>query len=48
MSIDGYVPETMCPVGNGYGDYIIMNVFEDGTIENWNFNIDDFTEENED
>ena len=32
----GYVPEIMCPGGQGYGDYIIMNIDENGKIENWN------------
>ena len=30
-----YVPDFMCPVEPGYGDYIIMNIDEDGKIENW-------------
>ena len=37
-----YVPKTLCPAKNGYGDYIIMNIDENGKIENWNFNIEDF------
>lgn len=45
VQIDGYVPNTMCPAENGYGDYIIMNVDEDGKIENWRFDIDDFITE---
>jgi hypothetical protein len=32
---NSYVPMIMCPGGNGYGDYIIMNIFADGSIENW-------------
>lgn len=39
---DGYVPRTLCPAENGYGDYIIMNVDEKGQIEKWRFDIDDF------
>lgn len=39
---DGYVPETLCPEGGGYGDYIIMNIDENGFIANWEFNISDF------
>lgn len=35
-SHDGYVPDVMCPAGEGYGDYIIMNIDEDGFIQNWN------------
>lgn len=42
---DGYVPDTMCPEGEGYGDYIIMKVDENGLIENWKFDITDFIEE---
>lgn len=37
-----YVPKTLYPAKNGYGDYIIMNIDENGKIENWNFNIEDF------
>lgn len=33
--IDGYVPGIMCPVGGGYGDYIIMHVGPVGNIANW-------------
>lgn len=40
-----YVPNTMCPGGIGYGDYIIMNVSKDGVIENWRFDVDDFISE---
>lgn len=39
----GYVPETMCPEGEGYGDYIIMQIDEKGFIERWVFHLDDFT-----
>ena len=39
---DGYVPKTLCPTENGYGDYIIMNIDEKGQIEKWRFDIDDF------
>lgn len=31
-----YVPRIMCPAGNGYGDYIIMHIDENGFIEGWN------------
>lgn len=41
---DGYVPRTLSPAENGYGDYIIMNIDEKGKIEKWKFNIDDFIE----
>lgn len=35
FSQEGYVPDIMCPRGEGFGDYIIMNVNEAGQIENW-------------
>jgi hypothetical protein len=34
---DGYVPRCLSPGDNGYGDYIIMNIDENGIIENWKF-----------
>lgn len=42
---DGYVPDTLCPKKNGYGDYIKMDIDENGMIANWKFNIDDFLNE---
>ncbi len=44
---DEYVPGSMCPEEDGYGDYIIMNVDSNGIIEDWNFDIDDFFNDNE-
>src|SRR5688572_2365640 len=41
---EGYVPGIMCPDEDGWGDYIIMTVSENGLISNWNPNIDDFYE----
>ena len=35
-SCNGYVPDVMCPADEGYGDYIIMDIDEDGFIQNWN------------
>lgn len=35
-SYDGYVPKVMCPADDGYGDYIIMNIDENGFIQRWN------------
>jgi hypothetical protein len=32
---DGYVPKLLCPKERGYGDYIIMDIDENGQIENW-------------
>lgn len=35
-SYSGYVPSVMCPADEGYGDYIIMNINENGFIQGWN------------
>lgn len=35
-SYDGYVPDVMCPKDEGYGDYIIMDINENGFIQKWN------------
>lgn len=32
----GYVPNVMCPKEDGYGDYIIMDIDENGFIQKWN------------
>lgn len=45
---DGYVPRTLCPAENGYGDYIIMNIDEKGQIDKWEFNLDDFQDKDDD
>lgn len=34
-SYDGYVPKIMCPAEEGYGDYIIMDIDENGIIQGW-------------
>lgn len=34
-SYGGYVPEFMYPNKKGFGDYIILNIDEDGYIQNW-------------
>ena len=44
-SIDGYVPKIMCPKENGYGDYVIMDIDENGKIENFKPIFDDFIDE---
>lgn len=43
-----YVPKIACPKENGYGDYIIMDIDENGQIANWKPNIDDFKDEEDD
>lgn len=39
---DGYVIDILAIGDNGYGDYIILEVDENGKIEDWNFNVSDF------
>lgn len=41
-SVNGYVIAMMCPEGEGYGDYVIMNVDGDGQIANWTVDLSDF------
>jgi len=43
--IEGYVPRIMWPGGHGWGDYIIMKIDENGKIENWNIDLEDFETE---
>lgn len=40
-----YVPKMMCPKENGYGDYIIMNIDENGNIEKWNPTTESFEDD---
>jgi len=42
--IDGYVPRIMCPQENGYGDYIIMKIDENGKIRKWKVSLSEFEE----
>lgn len=37
----GYVPDILDPYGEGYGDYVIMNIDEHGYIENFNNDVND-------
>lgn len=49
VSEDGdYVPDTLCPKDNGYGDYIIMSIDKDGMIDGWDFEINDFIKNEDD
>lgn len=36
-----YVPHWACPGGDGYGDYIIMDIGEGGVVEKWAVDADD-------
>jgi len=38
-----YVPDTLCPGGDGYGDYI-MQFYDNGKIKNWSPNSSDFND----
>lgn len=41
----GYVPDMLCLKESGYGDYIIMDIDEDGIIKNWKPSLDYFIED---
>ena len=43
ITIDGYVPDIMCPKESGYGDYVIMDISADGTIDGWKADLTVFT-----
>jgi len=43
-----YVPDFLAIDNSGYGDYIIMKVDKDGKINNWRFDAEPFTNEDED
>lgn len=43
--IEGYVPRILYPKKNGYGDYIIMDIDENGFIQKWKVKLDEFTDE---
>ncbi len=44
---DGYVIDSLCPKEAGYGDYIIMDIDENGIIQDWDFDISNFQDEEE-
>lgn len=46
-SHSGYVPKMLCPKENGYGDYIIMDILEDGTIVDFEPNFEIFEANND-
>lgn len=46
LSIENnYVPSIMFPKENGFGDYIIMNIDENGKIQDWESDISSFQTE---
>lgn len=40
-----YVPSILSPKENGYGDYIIMDIDENGKIENWKTDLESFEDD---
>ena len=44
---EGYVPQFLCPKEEGWGDYVIMDIDEDGFIKDFNNNLDDIFEDDE-
>lgn len=43
-TINKYVPTMMCQEDEDYGNYIIMDINADGTIQNWRVDLKDFEE----
>jgi hypothetical protein len=43
--IEGYVPNILCPKDRSYGDYIIMDINENGIIQNWKVDLTEFEDE---
>lgn len=39
----GYVPPMLCPAEWGYGDYVFMDIDENGFIDGWKFDHEYFT-----
>lgn len=42
--IEGYVPAMLSPGGSGFGDYVIMDIAQDGVIANWKVDLSYFEE----
>jgi hypothetical protein len=43
-TVKGYVPKIMCPKESGYGDYIIMDIDENGKINDWDIDLSEFND----
>ena len=41
---DGYVPSMLAPNGEGYGDYVILDIGPDGVISGWKADLSYFSE----
>jgi hypothetical protein len=39
---EGYVIDMFCPKENGFGDYVIMDIDENGFIQNWKVDLKPF------
>lgn len=44
---EDYVPDFLCPKEAGYGDYVIMDIDENGFIQDFDNNLDDIFGEDE-
>lgn len=40
-----YVPSMLAPCGNGFGDYVILNIAPDGSIKNFRADLGFFEED---
>lgn len=47
VSKDGYVPDMLCPDGNGFGDYVELEIDENGFIKNFKADLSYFDEDEE-
>lgn len=45
--IYGYVPGLMCPEGDGFGDYVIMEIDGDGRVAKWRADLSEFEADEE-
>lgn len=45
---EGYVPKFLCPKEDGWGDYVIMDIDENGFIQDFNNNLDDIFQDRDD
>lgn len=46
--MEGYVPTIMCPEGEGWGDYVIMEIDGAGKIAKWRVDLSEFEEDDDD
>lgn len=48
MQKSGYVPDMLAPSGDGYGDYVILDIDATGRISGWNPDMSYFDESEDD